>query len=75
MDQKLGYSNPSSGQRAESTRIKYSNRARGAKIGKALDFANKKKISKVIILGKDELERSIYKIKDMETGAEKEENI
>ncbi len=45
------------------------------KIGKALDFANKKKISKVIILGKDELERSIYKIKDMETGAEKEENI
>lgn len=41
------------------------------KLGKALEFANKRKISKVIILGEDEIEKGIYKIKDMESGEEK----
>jgi histidyl-tRNA synthetase len=41
------------------------------KIGKALEFANKKKIAKVVILGEDEIKKGIYKIKDMASGAEK----
>ncbi len=45
------------------------------KVGKALDFANKKNINKVIILGKDELKKNIYKIKDMRSGEEKEEKL
>jgi len=40
------------------------------KIGKALDFANKKKIAKVIIFGSEEKEKGIYKIKDMVNGGE-----
>ena len=40
------------------------------KIGKALEFANKKKISKVVILGEDEIEAGKYKIKDMKSGEE-----
>jgi histidyl-tRNA synthetase len=40
------------------------------KISKALEFANKKKISKVVILGEDEVKTGTYKIKDMESGAE-----
>jgi len=42
------------------------------KVGKALEFANKKNISQVIILGGDENKRKIYKIKDMKTGQETE---
>jgi histidyl-tRNA synthetase len=41
------------------------------KIGKALEFANKKNISQVIIFGSDEAKRGIYKIKDMKSGEEK----
>lgn len=41
------------------------------KIGKALELANKKGISRVIILGEDELKQKVYKIKDMKTGKEK----
>lgn len=40
------------------------------KIGKALEFANKKKIAKVIIFGGEEKEKGIYKIKDMVNGGE-----
>jgi histidyl-tRNA synthetase len=40
------------------------------KIGKALEFANKKKIAKVIIFGTEEKERGVYKIKDMVNGGE-----
>jgi histidyl-tRNA synthetase len=40
------------------------------KIGKALEFANKKQIDKVIIFGEDELKAGIYKIKDMTSGEE-----
>ena len=40
------------------------------KIGKALEFANKKKITKLIILGEEELEKGVYKIKDMRSGEE-----
>lgn len=40
------------------------------KIGKALDFANKKKIAKVIIYGTEEKEKGVYKIKDMDGGGE-----
>lgn len=40
------------------------------KIGKALEFANKKKISKVVILGGDEIKAGKYKIKDMASGEE-----
>ena len=42
------------------------------KIGKALELANKKNISQVIIFGADEASRGIYKIKDMVKGKEKE---
>lgn len=42
------------------------------KIGKALELANKKNISQVIIFGADEASRGIYKIKDMAKGEEKE---
>ena len=45
------------------------------KIGKALEFANKKRIDKVIILGEDELKQKIYKIKDMGSGKEKIEGF
>tara|TARA_Y100000310_G_scaffold210406_1_gene211022 strand:+ start:1160 stop:2320 length:1161 start_codon:yes stop_codon:yes gene_type:complete len=42
-----------------------------AKISKALEFANNKKINKVIFLGKDEIKTNKFKIKDMEKGTEK----
>lgn len=45
------------------------------KIGKALEFANKKNITKVIILGEDELAKGIYKIKNMASGEEIIEKI
>ena len=45
------------------------------KIGKALEFANKKNITKVIIIGEDEIAKGIYKIKDMVSGEEKIEKI
>jgi histidyl-tRNA synthetase len=45
------------------------------KIGKALEFANKKKIAKVIIYGSDEEKQGIYKIKNMLSGEEKIEKI
>jgi histidyl-tRNA synthetase len=45
------------------------------KIGKALDFANKKKIAKVIIYGTEEKEKGVYKIKDMDGGGEETLNI
>jgi histidyl-tRNA synthetase len=40
------------------------------KISKALEFANKKGINKVIILGPEEAEQGQYKIKDMVNGQE-----
>ena len=40
------------------------------KLGKALEFANKKKITKLIILGEEELNKGFYKIKDMRSGEE-----
>ena len=40
------------------------------KIGKALEFANKKKTVKVIIFGSEENQKRIYKIKDMNGGGE-----
>jgi len=45
------------------------------KIGKAWEFANKKKSAKVIILGDDEITRKVYKIKDMESGEELEKKL
>jgi len=45
------------------------------KIGKALEFANKKGITKVIILGEDEAEQGVYKIKEMISGVEKIEKF
>lgn len=42
------------------------------KISKALEFANKKKIARVVILGEDEAAKGIYKIKDMSGGGEEE---
>lgn len=41
------------------------------KVGKALDFANKKGIDKVVIFGEDEEKKGVYKIKDMKSGEEK----
>jgi len=40
------------------------------KIGKALEFADKKGIAKVVIMGEDEVAQGKYKIKDMKTGTE-----
>ena len=40
------------------------------KIQKALEFANKKKINKVLILGEEEVAKNSYKIKDMLSGKE-----
>ena len=42
------------------------------KVGKALEFANKKGISRVVILGEDEAAKGIYKIKNMSDSSEKE---
>ncbi len=42
-----------------------------AKVGKALEYANKKGISQVIIFGDDEAAKKIYKIKNMKSGSEK----
>jgi histidyl-tRNA synthetase len=39
-------------------------------IGKALDYANAKGIEKVILIGKEEVEKKEFKIKDMKTGKE-----
>lgn len=40
------------------------------KVGKALEFANKKGIGKVVIYGSDEAASGVYKIKDMASGRE-----
>jgi len=40
------------------------------KINKALSYANKKEIKKTIIFGKEEAQKNIYKIKNMQTGKE-----
>jgi histidyl-tRNA synthetase len=45
------------------------------KIGKALDFANKKQLAKVVILGDDEVKQGVYKIKDMGSGQEMTEKL
>ncbi len=45
------------------------------KIAKALDFANKKEMNKVIILATKEKEKNVYKIKDMLTGKEIIKNL
>jgi len=45
------------------------------KLGKSLEYANKKEISNVVIFGGDEAAKNIYKIKDMKSGVEKEFKI
>jgi len=45
------------------------------KIAKALEFANKTGMTRVVILGEEELAKGIYKIKDMQSGAEREEKF
>ena len=40
------------------------------KIKKQLDYANKKGIDFVVIIGKDELKKDIFKVKDMSKGDE-----
>jgi histidyl-tRNA synthetase len=41
------------------------------KINKALEYANKKGINQVIIFGDEELQKKVYKIKNMKSGVEK----
>ncbi len=41
------------------------------KISKGLDYANRKKIPFVIFIGKEELKKKRYKLRDMKTGKEK----
>jgi histidyl-tRNA synthetase len=41
------------------------------RLGKALDLANKKGYSQLLIFGLNEKEKNIYKLKDMKTGEEK----
>ncbi len=45
------------------------------KIGKALDYANKKGLSGVIIFGQEEARKKMYKIKNMATGKETRVNL
>jgi histidyl-tRNA synthetase len=45
------------------------------KVGKALEYANKKGINKVIILGDKEHKEGKYKIKDMLSGEELEKKL
>jgi histidyl-tRNA synthetase len=45
------------------------------KFGKALSYADKNNFSKVAIIGEQEKEKGIYKIKDMKTGEENIENL
>jgi histidyl-tRNA synthetase len=45
------------------------------KIVKALDFANKKQMTYMVILGDEEVAQGIYKIKDMRSGEEREERF
>ena len=45
------------------------------KPSKALEYANSYGIEKVIFIGKDEVKKGKYKIKDMRTGREKEEKF
>ncbi len=47
----------------------------GRKLKKSLDYANKVNVSKVIIVGENEMNSGIIKIKDMKTGAEWESAI
>ncbi|MFH0711541.1 MAG: HisS family protein [archaeon] len=39
-------------------------------VGKALEYANAKRIGKVVIVGKDEVAKGKFKVKDMESGEE-----
>ncbi len=45
------------------------------KISRALEYANKKNISYVVILGEDEKDRGVYKLKDMESGEETKKDL
>ena len=45
------------------------------KIGKALDYANKKGLSGVIIFGQEEAKKKMYKIKNMASGKETRVNL
>lgn len=45
------------------------------KIAKALEFANKRNITKVIIVGQNEVKEGKYRIKDMTSGEEKKRNF
>ena len=45
------------------------------KIKKQMDYANKKGINYVVIIGEDELKNSIFKIKDMSNGVESKFNL
>lgn len=45
------------------------------KINKALEYANKKGISKVVIFGSEEAAKGTYKIKEMGSGKEREEKL
>lgn len=45
------------------------------KVGKALDYANKKRFSQIIILGENEIFNGVYIEKDMESGEQKEVSL
>ncbi len=45
------------------------------KLGKALEYPNKKNIGNVVIFGEEEKSRGVYKIKNMISGEEREINI
>ncbi|MEI6378158.1 MAG: histidine--tRNA ligase [Candidatus Falkowbacteria bacterium] len=42
------------------------------KLGKALEYANKKQLSHVVIFGESEQQKKVYRVKDMATGEETE---
>lgn len=70
LSQKLTYQTDSL---AKALRLKEANVLAGfeeQKLVKALNFANKKKITKVVIFGEEEFSQGIYKIKNMLSGKE-----
>lgn len=46
-----------------------------AKLGKQLDYANKKSVRRVAIAGSSEMEKGVFTVKDMETGTQAEVNV
>lgn len=68
IDKKLSFETDSLAQKLRASGVNVLLGLEEQKISKALEFANKKKVDKLIILGEEEVKKGIYKIKDMSSG-------